>query len=87
MDDILDFDAPIAWNWSQGLILRKILRSIEVGTGKWSCFGRSEGFGSSELKEIVNFGSPNRIHLRLTNGAGIKGAIRILAGGRSRFGQ
>ena len=37
--------------------------STEVATGKRSLFGRPEGFGSSELDEIVDFDAPDRMEL------------------------
>ena len=36
---------------------------IEVATGKRSFFGRPDGFGSSELKEIVDADAPDRMEL------------------------
>ena len=42
------------------------MRSAEVDRGpdrKLSFFGRPEGFGSSELDEIVDFDTPDRMEL------------------------
>ena len=43
--------------------VRGRLRSIEVGTGKWSSFGRPEGFGNLESKELEDFDAPDRTEL------------------------
>ena len=40
-----------------------LMRPIEVGTGKRSLFGRPDGFGSSESKELEDCDAPDRAEL------------------------
>ena len=43
--------------------LQILIRPIEVATRKSSFFGRPDGFGSSELDEVVDFDAPDRMEL------------------------